>query len=129
MHPTAESEQRKHKLKRLVQSPNSYFMDVKCPGCFNITTVFSHVCLAFCVHPIPPQLPSHIFNHNYSRLMRIIITNWCMYRPKLSCCADLAPQSFANPLEGVLVSRRDAASARRLIKELITIVPLCSLVA
>ncbi|CAJ0629264.1 5757_t:CDS:2, partial [Entrophospora sp. SA101] len=33
---------RKHKLKRLVQSPNSYFMDVKCPGCFSITTVFSH---------------------------------------------------------------------------------------
>ncbi|KAL4012670.1 hypothetical protein IC575_029780 [Cucumis melo] len=32
---------RKHKLKRLVQSPNS-FMDVKCQGCFNITVVFSH---------------------------------------------------------------------------------------
>ena len=28
--------------KKLVQSPNSFFMDVKCPGCFNITTVFSH---------------------------------------------------------------------------------------
>ena len=24
------------------QSPNSYFMDVRCPGCFVITTVFSH---------------------------------------------------------------------------------------
>lgn len=24
------------------QSPNSYFMDVRCPGCFAITTVFSH---------------------------------------------------------------------------------------
>ncbi|GMI35303.1 hypothetical protein TrCOL_g3784 [Triparma columacea] len=35
-------EQKMHKLKRLVQSPNSFFMDVKCPGCFNITTVFSH---------------------------------------------------------------------------------------
>jgi small subunit ribosomal protein S27e len=42
LHPNPESEARKHKLKRLVQSPNSYFMDVKCPGCFNITTVFSH---------------------------------------------------------------------------------------
>uniref|UniRef100_A0A8D2M1H4 40S ribosomal protein S27 n=1 Tax=Zonotrichia albicollis TaxID=44394 RepID=A0A8D2M1H4_ZONAL len=31
-----------HKKKRLVQSPNSYFMDVKCPGCYKITTVFSH---------------------------------------------------------------------------------------
>lgn len=42
LHPSAESERAKHKLKRLVQSPNSFFMDVKCPGCFNITTVFSH---------------------------------------------------------------------------------------
>ncbi|GMH48109.1 hypothetical protein TL16_g07810, partial [Triparma laevis f. inornata] len=38
----AADEQKMHKLKRLVQSPNSFFMDVKCPGCFNITTVFSH---------------------------------------------------------------------------------------
>ncbi|KAH9093727.1 40S ribosomal protein S27-like protein [Aphanomyces euteiches] len=42
LHPTATEERSKHKLKRLVQSPNSFFMDVKCPGCFNITTVFSH---------------------------------------------------------------------------------------
>ncbi|KAK3288176.1 hypothetical protein CYMTET_4339 [Cymbomonas tetramitiformis] len=39
LHPPAELEKRKHKLKRLVQSPNSFFMDVKCQGCFNITTV------------------------------------------------------------------------------------------
>ncbi|KAK7823682.1 hypothetical protein U0070_003334 [Myodes glareolus] len=25
--------------KRLVQSPNSYFMDVKCPGCYKIITL------------------------------------------------------------------------------------------
>uniref|UniRef100_A0A8C6RAY6 40S ribosomal protein S27 n=1 Tax=Nannospalax galili TaxID=1026970 RepID=A0A8C6RAY6_NANGA len=31
-------EKRKYKKKRLVQSPNSYFMDVKCPGCYKITT-------------------------------------------------------------------------------------------
>ncbi|KAI0343945.1 40S ribosomal protein S27 [Trametopsis cervina] len=42
LNPTATTEARRHKLKRLVQSPNSYFMDVKCPGCFAITTVFSH---------------------------------------------------------------------------------------
>ncbi|PSR73156.1 hypothetical protein EW026_g373 [Hermanssonia centrifuga] len=42
LNPIPASEARKHKLKRLVQSPNSYFMDVKCPGCFAITTVFSH---------------------------------------------------------------------------------------
>jgi hypothetical protein len=33
---------RKNKKKWLVQSPNSYFMDVKCPGCYKITTVFGH---------------------------------------------------------------------------------------
>uniref|UniRef100_A0A673GQI1 40S ribosomal protein S27 n=1 Tax=Sinocyclocheilus rhinocerous TaxID=307959 RepID=A0A673GQI1_9TELE len=42
LHPTPEEEKRSHKKKRLVQSPNSYFMDVKCPGCYKITTVFSH---------------------------------------------------------------------------------------
>eukprot|EP00438_Fugacium_kawagutii_P031754 Skav224665 [mRNA] locus=scaffold3549:40950:49503:+ [translate_table: standard] len=35
-------ERSKHKLKRMIQSPNSFFMDVKCPGCLQITTVFSH---------------------------------------------------------------------------------------
>ena len=39
LHPPRELEQRRHKLKRLVQSPNSFFMDVKCPGCFTINTV------------------------------------------------------------------------------------------
>ncbi|KAM7246701.1 hypothetical protein CapIbe_002999 [Capra ibex] len=38
LHPSPEEEKRKHKKKRLVQSPNSYFMDVKCPGCYKITT-------------------------------------------------------------------------------------------
>ncbi|KAG3257696.1 40S ribosomal protein S27-like, partial [Ictidomys tridecemlineatus] len=42
LHPSLEEEKRKHKKKCLVQSPNSYFMDVKCPGCYKITTVFSH---------------------------------------------------------------------------------------
>jgi len=42
LYPSPEEEARIHKLKRLVQSPNSFFMDIKCPGCFQITTVFSH---------------------------------------------------------------------------------------
>lgn len=32
LNPSQKSEEQRHKLKRLVQSPNSYFMDVKCPG-------------------------------------------------------------------------------------------------
>jgi len=42
LHPPQDLEKRRHKLKRLIQSPNSFFMDVKCPGCVTITTVFSH---------------------------------------------------------------------------------------
>jgi len=42
LHPTKEEEKQTHKLKRLVPYPNSYFMDVKCSGCMQITTVFSH---------------------------------------------------------------------------------------
>ena len=38
LHPSMEQERCRHKKKRLVQSPNSYFMDVKCPGCYKITT-------------------------------------------------------------------------------------------
>ncbi|KRX93968.1 40S ribosomal protein S27 [Trichinella pseudospiralis] len=42
LHPDPEEEKRKCKLKRLVPHPKSYFMDIKCKGCFKITTVFSH---------------------------------------------------------------------------------------
>merc|ERR1712110_333856 len=42
LHPSMANEKAKHKKKRLVQSPNSFFMDVKCPGCFKIKTIFSH---------------------------------------------------------------------------------------
>jgi hypothetical protein len=36
LHPNPANEKRKHKMKRLVPTPNSYFMDVKCPGCFSM---------------------------------------------------------------------------------------------
>nr|XP_045217359.1 40S ribosomal protein S27-like [Macaca fascicularis] len=42
LHPSPEEEKRKHKKKCLMQSPNSYLMDVKCPGCYKVNTVFSH---------------------------------------------------------------------------------------
>lgn len=40
--PDQENQKCKSKLKRIIQSPNSYFMDVKCPGCLCLTTIFSH---------------------------------------------------------------------------------------
>ncbi len=42
LHPDPKFEAQKHKLKRLIQSPNSFFMDVRCTGCLKITTLFSH---------------------------------------------------------------------------------------
>lgn len=42
LNPDPAVESRRHKLKRLIQSPNTFFMDVRCPGCMQITTVFSH---------------------------------------------------------------------------------------
>merc|ERR1712100_865016 len=49
LNPDPLEEAQKHKLKRLVQSPNSFFMDVKFPGCFHITSVFSHAqIVVFC---------------------------------------------------------------------------------
>jgi len=40
--PNQENQKAQNKLKRLIPSPNSYFMDVKCPGCLSLTTIFSH---------------------------------------------------------------------------------------
>ncbi|EGW35353.1 40S ribosomal protein S27-B [Spathaspora passalidarum NRRL Y-27907] len=42
LHPDPLTERSRHKLKRLVQAPNTFFIDVKCPGCRNINTIFSH---------------------------------------------------------------------------------------
>ena len=39
--PSQEEERKPHQ-KCLIQSPNSYFMDVRCPGCYKITNSFSH---------------------------------------------------------------------------------------
>ena len=41
-YPTVKAERSKHKKMRLVQGPNAYFMDVKCPKCLSICTVYSH---------------------------------------------------------------------------------------
>ena len=35
-------EEHLHKLKKLVQAPNSFFYDVRCVQCLQITSVFSH---------------------------------------------------------------------------------------
>ncbi|KAG0210036.1 40S ribosomal protein S27 [Mortierella sp. GBA30] len=42
LNPSPSAEAQTHKLKRVVQGPDSFYMDVKCSGCQTITTVFSH---------------------------------------------------------------------------------------
>ncbi|KAJ6234432.1 guanine nucleotide-binding protein subunit alpha [Anaeramoeba flamelloides] len=37
-----EDEDKKHKMKRIVPTPNSYFLDVQCSRCSMISIVFSH---------------------------------------------------------------------------------------
>jgi small subunit ribosomal protein S27e len=41
-YPKVKSERQKHKLTRLVQGPNAFFMDVKCPSCAHAALVYSH---------------------------------------------------------------------------------------
>ena len=53
LHPSPEEEKRKHKKKLMVQSPNFYFMGVKCPGCCKITTVLATHKRSFCVLASP----------------------------------------------------------------------------
>ncbi|KAK4341969.1 hypothetical protein RND71_037785 [Anisodus tanguticus] len=43
LNPSVEHEKRKHKLKCLVQSPNSFFVDVKCQSCFNMSGILNNL--------------------------------------------------------------------------------------
>jgi len=69
-------EKQQHKLKRLVQSPNSFFMDVKCHGCYTITTVFSHAAsVVFC-----PQCSTVLCQPTGGKAR---LTEGCSYRRKV----------------------------------------------
>ena len=37
-----EIEMRRHKLRRTVPAPNSYFLKIKCPTCKSVVMAFSH---------------------------------------------------------------------------------------
>jgi small subunit ribosomal protein S27e len=42
LHPDPVIEGQKHKLKKLVQKPNSFFLDIKCKNCKGLTHTFSN---------------------------------------------------------------------------------------
>lgn len=42
LHPSYQDQKNCHKLDRLIPTPDTYFMDVKCGACLETTTIFSH---------------------------------------------------------------------------------------
>jgi len=42
LNPDPREEAVKHKLRKLVQKPNSYFIDIKCTTCNELVHTFSH---------------------------------------------------------------------------------------
>ena len=42
LNPNPRVENKKHKLKKLVQRPNSHFIDIKCKVCKTINHTFTH---------------------------------------------------------------------------------------
>jgi len=56
LYPDPRAEKRVHKLKRLVQGPNSGFLELKCKGCDHVTTTYSHaqipVVCSYCKVPL-----------------------------------------------------------------------------
>lgn len=94
LHPSPEEEKRRHKKKRLVQSPNSYFMDVKCPGT---------IC-----NPI-----RQISQENIHELKLVFFyfkaatrSQRCSAMLRQLCCVLVVQQSCVSPLEAKHVSQR-----------------------
>merc|ERR1712001_725188 len=73
--PTLASEKQRHKKKRLVQTPNSFFMDVKCRACIRIKTIFSHVQTPVYCHACNTLLASPTGG-------KAKLTTGCSYRKK-----------------------------------------------
>lgn len=102
LHPLPAEEKRKHKLKRLVQHPNSYFMDVKCPGCYKITTVFSHAqgvvvcagCSTILCQPtggrakLTEGKPLNIFQR-FACCVCVCVANLTIYNANQTTCANV----------------------------------------
>uniref|UniRef100_A0A3Q1I6R9 40S ribosomal protein S27 n=1 Tax=Anabas testudineus TaxID=64144 RepID=A0A3Q1I6R9_ANATE len=114
LHPSPEEEKRRHKKKRLVQSPNSYFMDVKCPG-------------TGLKHPKTPDLNSYVstcgisgnvgftfltgfFFLVLSLLQDATRSQRCSATLRQLCCVWAVQPSCVSPLEAKPVSQRGAHS-------------------
>lgn len=91
LQPRVADEKRKHKLKRLVQTPNSFFMDVRCGGMANVTFRLVSVrssCRIVSAFQDATRLRQYLAMHS------------------LLCCALAAPQSCASQLAVVPSSQK-----------------------
>ena len=43
LHPSNNISSKQHKLKRLIQSPNSYYIDILCSKCNSYNIMYSHI--------------------------------------------------------------------------------------
>lgn len=78
-----------HKLKRLVQSPNSFFMDVKCHGCLAMYAQppTMHACMHACrrhlvAHTLPcaparTRAPARHSTTVFSHSQTVVVCNNC----------------------------------------------------
>ena len=125
--PPHHEEKRRHKLKRL-QHPNSYFMDVKCPGCYRFTHYQQTDCHTLKANSQPTNWLQDLHLAfigvtiiEFSRtplcwltwlidIMLITASNFsskpfssgwplCSATPRQLLCAPGVPQFFASPLE------------------------------
>ena len=92
-YPTAEEEAQKHKLKRLVQAPNSYFMDVKCPGCFNMFAVAGMVLCVVPPYSAMPRLLLCARSSSSSLHSPLVATLCCALLPEARLALSLAAPS------------------------------------
>jgi len=123
LHPIQANEKKKHKLKRLVQCPNSFFMDVKCPGCFNMlvpSQFLSLLLVSAAMFPPCGNLSTtcmYYFEHIYLCISNIPFQS--LSAPPSSAmlsrlfCAEIATLCCASPLVVRLALPRVAHSGGR----------------
>lgn len=59
LHTPWDEDKKKPKRKWLVQGPNSYFVDVKCPGSCKINMVYSHAQTVFLSRLFSSVMPAN----------------------------------------------------------------------
>ena len=129
LQPSSAAEARKHKLRRLVQSPNSFFMDVRCPGCYqmwvavhstdNVTydvhRLWFDRSVIICISPYPLATTSRAFDINEDNFTHCFphAVRLCSATPRPPWSARSATPFCASRLEERLGWQMVALSERK----------------